>query len=560
VLSISADNVNQHGGRLQGDALLVDAQRDINNVGGSMTAKDVMWLNAGGDVNLTSTTQSNEVAVGASRFERTTIDRVAGLYVSGESDGLMVVNAGGDINATASIISNQSQNGQTLLDAAVAINLKTLKTTESEHIVWTQNQDKRRTESSSQEVGTVIRGAGDVALNAGENLNARAAQVAAGEVLQLSAGQDISIEAGRATEHLDVYQHRERRSTFSKSSTTIHNKDSRDEAVASNLEGAVVDMQAGNDLSLKGSTIISDNLTRLQAGNDINIIADENHYVDKQFTERKKSGFSASFSAGTASVGYGKSQESNNRESQSTTASASGVMSLAGDTELVAGNTLTIAGSDVAAGNNVALMAKEVELRAAQENLAIQQQQQRKSSGISVGVVVNPIAAFESAYDKRRDAATSPVGQVMAIADAAQDVVDANGVRIGSQKSSAAQNTEISTARVSTVQAGGNLNIMASDGSIVSEGARLSAEGNALLLAKENIVLGVAENTEGQRSNSRSSGWSVGASSMPVGINQGRATGQGDTVTASGSTLSVGGDATLATTHGDVRVTGSQAV
>ncbi|MET7142452.1 hemagglutinin repeat-containing protein [Xanthomonas sp. PPL139] len=56
---------------------------------------------------------------------------------------------------------------------------------------------------------------------------------------------------------------------------------------------------------------------------------------------------------------------------------------------------------------------------------------------------------------------------------------------------------------MSQVSAGGNLTLLASDGSITSQGTQLSAEGNALLLASQNIDLGVAHTTESSGNDSQ---------------------------------------------------------
>ncbi len=61
---ISATNINNQGGTIQGSTLILDAQNDINNVGGTLIAKDEMSLTAGRDINFTTTTKSNSNAQG----------------------------------------------------------------------------------------------------------------------------------------------------------------------------------------------------------------------------------------------------------------------------------------------------------------------------------------------------------------------------------------------------------------------------------------------------------------------------------------------------------------
>ena len=82
VVSLSADNVSNLN-TIQGDTVSVAAKTDVNNVGGSISAASSLSVTAERDVNLQTTTRSNSTDVGANNFSRTTIDRVAGLYVSG---------------------------------------------------------------------------------------------------------------------------------------------------------------------------------------------------------------------------------------------------------------------------------------------------------------------------------------------------------------------------------------------------------------------------------------------------------------------------------------------
>ena len=82
-LKISAENINTLGGRLTGAAVALAARTDLNVIGASVIADTSLIAQAGHDINLTSTTRSAASTAGANRFERTTVDQVAGLYVTG---------------------------------------------------------------------------------------------------------------------------------------------------------------------------------------------------------------------------------------------------------------------------------------------------------------------------------------------------------------------------------------------------------------------------------------------------------------------------------------------
>ncbi|WP_429001580.1 hemagglutinin repeat-containing protein [Xanthomonas arboricola] len=66
--------------------------------------------------------------------------------------------------------------------------------------------------------------------------------------------------------------------------------------------------------------------------------------------------------------------------------------------------------------------------------------------------------------------------------------------------------------------AGGNLTLLASDGSITSQGTQMSAEGTALLLASKDIVFDVAHNTQSSGNASNGKGWGFNnAAGLPYG-------------------------------------------
>ncbi|MDO9217127.1 MAG: filamentous hemagglutinin N-terminal domain-containing protein, partial [Lacisediminimonas sp.] len=76
VLALSADNVRNLGGRMAGQDVRIAAANDIDNIGGSINAAGSLAMQAGRDINVTSTTSTQHNAQGS----RTHLDRIAGLY------------------------------------------------------------------------------------------------------------------------------------------------------------------------------------------------------------------------------------------------------------------------------------------------------------------------------------------------------------------------------------------------------------------------------------------------------------------------------------------------
>ncbi|WP_211468500.1 hemagglutinin repeat-containing protein, partial [Collimonas silvisoli] len=139
--------------------------------------------------------------------------------------------------------------------------------------------------------------------------------------------------------------------------------------------------------------------------------------------EQKKSGFTASFSAGVASIGYGKASANSQNSEETVTQQGSSIASINGNTRIQAGQQLSVVASDISAGNNLTLIGKSVDLSAAQNTSVEHGAQQSSSSGLSVGVTLNPLAAFKSAYQQSASGnpSTSFMGRASKYGDAIGD-------------------------------------------------------------------------------------------------------------------------------------------
>lgn len=112
------------------------------------------------------------------------------------------------------------------------------------------------------------------------------------------------------------------------------------------------------------------------------------------------------------------------------------------------------------------------------------------------------------------------------------------------------------------VTAGGNLNIIATEGDIRSQGAKISAEGDALLHATNNIHLLASSNTETQNADTKRSGFSIDNRDnlAPIGVYNDKGQGNGSLSQSVGTELSVGGKTTLQADTGDINIVGSKVV
>ncbi|MCW0447430.1 hypothetical protein NB706_000264 [Xanthomonas sacchari] len=551
-----------------GGSLQLAAGNDLTIRQAQVKADGNLIAAAGHDLNVTSVLGDSRTVTDQSRQGKT---RVVTTTTTQDIDqqaltagGNLVLSAGHDVNLTAAKL--DAGKGLAVV-AGNDLNSTTLTTVDSSTTLETRKRFKQTTSTRDETVhGTEFTAGGDIALQSGHDVNLTAANLFTDKgALAVSAGNDVNLLA--AQEQHDAVQdmQKKKKGFLSSKTTTTHDEWHDSLAVGTSLDAGSVQIKAGNDIAVVGSTVLAQQDARLVAGNDVAIVSAQDQSSEAHSSAQKKSGFSASFSGGVASLGYGKSRSSSDSSTESTTQVASAVGAKNGNLLISAGDQLTIGASDVAAGKDLTLAAKDIALLAAQDTVDNQSNQSSKSSGFSIGVTYDPAAAYRSA----RDSATSNMpdsgstmgklsrraeGDTAGTAAALTPVV----TQAGSHRSNANQNDSTSTARVSQVSAGGNLTLLASDGSITSQGTQLSAEGNALLLASQNIDLGMAHTTESSGNDSRGKGWSFNnAASLPFGNYNQKGNGNGQTDTITGTQLSVGGNASLSTTKGDITLTAS---
>ncbi|HDS1524668.1 TPA: hemagglutinin repeat-containing protein [Stenotrophomonas maltophilia] len=635
LVSIDAGNIrNLSGGQISGAQVGLSARQDIDIIGSTVKATDALALKAGGNITVASTTTEWKDQGDRLSQQKTTLDRVAGLYVTNSGgDGVLSVVAGGDIGLKAAEIRNAGSHGITQLVAGGNLDLGAQTLGQSSAL----NHDSRNHTSNSQTTHAVtsIEGAGDVVLAAGKDINlaatrikadggmalqaggdinsqalvdsrssdfnaggkrsslqisqsdetVRGSQLQAGDnvvlranrdinltatqvassdgTLSVAAGRDVNLLSANETHDFSLDSYDKKKKTLSSTTTTRHAESSDSYAIGTGLMGESVSVTAGRDLTAVGAVVDATGTVVLGAGNNVLITSAEDHHSSESSETRKKSGFTGGFSNGTASIGYGSSKNSSSSAEQSTTQVGSAIASREGSVLINAGNQLTIAASDVAAGKDLTLVGKDINLIARQDTVDTQASQSSKSSGFSVGVTYDPAKAYRTARDNATEGMADSgtmMGRITRTAEGVAAGVSAAvlpAITAGSQRSNSNQSHSTSDARVSNLNAGGNLSLIANGGSITSQGAQMTAEGNAVLLATKDIVFDVAHNTERSDSDSRGKGWGIATNSagLPFGTNNSRSEGAGQSDTITGTQLSVGGGVRMATTEGDISLT-----
>ncbi len=276
----------------------------------------------------------------------------------------MSLKAGKDINLQGAQISNAGEGGTTRIDAGNNVNLSTVNLSTDNRITW--DEKNHLFFGGSQEAGTQINAQGTTVIRAGNDINARAAQVQTTQQLRLSAGNDVNITAGQATQSLDNAYFTQSSGLLGSSTRTLVDKVHQTQAQASGLGGDTIAISAGRDLTVAGSHVVSDNGTAMQAGRDVHIVAVEETSSEQHIRKSTSSGFLGG--GGGIGVTIGSRMQSTDQAITGTSAAGSTVGSVNGDVNIVAGNAYRQVGSDVMAPKgDVNIVAKDIAITEAEQ-------------------------------------------------------------------------------------------------------------------------------------------------------------------------------------------------
>ncbi|WP_275760543.1 hemagglutinin repeat-containing protein [Ralstonia pseudosolanacearum] len=519
VTVVTADNI-VNTGTLAGSTLLAQATQDINNLGGHIQGDQVL-LAAGRDVNLTSTTvQTKNITTTG-----TNINQVASVDA-----GSLSIQAGRDANLTAAAVNTS---GNATITANRDVNLNAVRQSNEEHVVW---GDKNRSDRSSYaDAGTQIQTGGNLAIGAGQDVNATAAYANANGGIQVAAGRDVNLNAGAS--HQDVRDEHFQTEKGFLSTKTTHTIDSAGQtnAIGTTLSGDTVTVAAGRDLTAKAATIAGTGDVNLAAGNNLTITTADTATNESHFKDVKKSGLG---SAG-AGISYGTNQVTDTSNDTVRGSQGSLIGSTDGSVHMQAGKDLHITGSDVVAGQNVTGIAQNVTIDAATTDRHHDNTHETKSSGFTLAVKSPIIDAIQNVQQQAEAAGNSQngraaalhamaavdgLGGVLGAADGAAGAL-ANGQKPeakielswGSQSSKTTQTEDSTQHNGSSIKAGGTAAFVATgdgtpgSGNVNIVGSDVNAK-NVLLQANNQVNLRNSTDTDSTRSTNESKSASVGVS------------------------------------------------
>ncbi|CAI2021260.1 hemagglutinin repeat-containing protein [Serratia fonticola] len=563
-----------------GGPLTADAGRDVNVKASQVGSQSDTTLMAGRDINLQ--TQEASTRQKDNGTEQRSNDATRTTLTSG---GDLTLDAGRDVNSqAAAMVADNNVN----LNAGRDVNLNTQQTSEYRE---SKEGKRQQVDESIRQQGTEIASGGNTTLRADRDATLNAAQVQASGDVAVSVGRDLTLNSATESDYSFFEETKTKKGFLSKTTTHTVREDYATQEKGTLLSGDNVSLSAGNDLTVKGSSVVGDGKVNLQAGNNVEIVAATEQQSSYRLDEKKKSGLMGTGGIGVT-IGSSSSRHQVNEDGTTQSQSVSTIGSTGGDVNIVAGGKAHIGGADLIANKNLSVTGDSVQIDPGQDIYRRDETFEQKQSGLTValsgpvGSAVNTAVTTAQQAQKETDGRLAALQGTKAALSGAQAVqagqlVQAQGgdaksmvgisASLGSQKSSSQQHQEQKTVSGSTLNAGNNLTVSATgkghsadSGDILIAGSQLKAGGDTTLDAARDLQLLGAANTQKTDGSNSSSGGNIGvslgvsgpSSGLSVFANgnksQGNEHGDGtfwsETTVDSGGTLSMhsGRDTTLA--------------
>ncbi|WP_372390527.1 hemagglutinin repeat-containing protein [Xanthomonas sp. NCPPB 3582] len=572
-----------------GDSLQLTAGNDLTIRQAELKAGGDLIAAAGNNLNVESVLNETEndgykTRNGKTRVSVTTTTQTIDQQAL-TAGGNLILSAGNDVNLVAAKLEAGKGLG---ISAGNDINASTLTTVDTSDVLETRKRFKQTTNTRDETVhGTEFTAGSNLAMQAGNDITLTAASAATKDGgITLAAGNDVNLLA--ASEQHDAVQDmtKKKKGTFSSKTTTTHDAWHDNVAVTTTLSGDTVQIAAGNDLLSQGAQVVGTGDVTLAAGNNLTLETAQNTHSEEHDKVTTKSGL---FGSGGIGVTLGKQKVTTGADIDQITHTGTTVGSLEGDVTLVAGNKLAIAGSDVMAlQGDLTATGKDIAITEVYNDNDAEQRSKFSQGGLSLTLSSAAISLAQAANDSYKaskavkgdsrmealalgSAAYSAYGAGQALgqagsalssgsaAGAAQGANLSIAISIGGSKSESKSTQTASVAQGSKLQAGGDVNLIATGGSdqsnLLIRGSDIKAGNDLLLAADHDVLIEAAKNTAEQKSTSKSSSASLG-----VGITYGpdgaafgvmisaagsRGKANGEDVTYSNSHLAAGNTATV---------------
>ena len=521
-------------GTITGDKVDIKTTNNFDNIGGKVEAERALLVDVGGNLNHESTTMTTNVDLSHFQRSETTLARKALFHVKGE-DGQLELSSN-NLNAKGADIINDG-NGNTLVQSKNNMNLTALSVGFDEKMGAGNHY---RHEKVEEAVVSRIKGKGDVELT-GKNILSEGAQLDSEAKLMAIAKNDLVLNGAKESRDFEEF-HKTKSGSVAKVTKTSLDKQHSVTQVGTQVSGKEVVLSAGHDVKAKGMQAIADNDLHIQAGHDVDIAADTNHFKNKRVETKKTRGV---FTDGGIGFTVGSQSEKHDYETEGWTQSdaRSTLGSMNGNITVSAGNHSNVMGTDMITPNTnrIDIKGASVKVEAGKDIIERKEGHEYKQSGVTIALSTPVTDMAQAAYNSVNRSqqvtngklkalyavkaaeevgmAAQNVGKVAETLDALRagnmqntGTTSSPSVKVslgyGSQKQTQSSESQSISHQKSTVSTG-TFNVKARDEKLTFEGV----DANAKLMAlsgKKGIDIKGVKDEEHQHTKNKSVGGSVG--------------------------------------------------
>ena len=374
--------VGNAGSIRAGQNLSINVEKDIVNKGSVLVADNNLDLNAGRNVDIV--TVANEKHVGVvcpgSSAEIHSVENQQSVMTGGNVN----INAGSDVNIQGGLIAADKD---TAVKAGGNVNINAVKDSYSEETQvgsrgGSNYYHDRVVDEKVKE--TNIAGKEDISVSAGSDINIKGSSLTNEEgKAGLAAGGNVNI-TNENEYHEKLHESHEKSSGFLSSKTTdIYDYSNVNGVVSSNVSAGSVDIQSGKDINVTGSNVVADNDVSVKTGGNLNIGSAEQTSESEYIKSVKKSGV---FAGGGLGFTIGKEKQKDQYANQNTEQVGSTVGSVKGNVNLDADKAANIKGSTVVAGKDINITGENVSIENSNSIYNAQEKHEFKRTGLSVSV------------------------------------------------------------------------------------------------------------------------------------------------------------------------------
>ncbi|OLL27985.1 filamentous hemagglutinin [Burkholderia sp. SRS-W-2-2016] len=573
--------------------MVIAAGNDLTVRGANISAGGDAQITAGHDITVDavqSTTSQSLAQNDQHHWEESTvlnqtsaISAGGGLAIQSGNDATFrgaTVTAGGDM----AVVAGGDLTATTVTDTAkydnVAADSKTRK--EVDH-----TYDERA-------VGTSFTAGGDATLGAvsGDvdkgNVTLTGSTLLAGTgAATIAASGDVTLNEAREQHDSYVSTESKRGSVFHGSTTDTVQSTQANIGVASTVSGDTVNINAGKDLTVKGSTVAGTNDVNLAAAGNVNITTSQDTQSTSTYYQKHESGFGTS---GGIAISVGSKTQTDTINTSQVTNTGSTVGSLEGSLNIAAGKDLHVTGSDLIAAKDVTGTGANVIIDAATNTAHSDETHEVKQTGFtlglsgSVGDAINgAVAQGQSLASGKSDDRATALHAIAAGGNAGMAAVGGKALldgakgpnapsigaqlSFGSSQSKSTSSEDQTTHTGSTVQAGGTASFVATgdgtagSGNLTVAGSNVSAN-DVVLAAKNQVNLLNTTDTDSTASTNKSSSASVGVSwgTQGFGVSASMSNAHGDAnsdAAIQNNTHVTGANSVTLVSGGDTNIIGS---